>query len=197
MNSLQILHCLRGIENHTTGVYPADRIPKVLTKPIAIVVNTDGHKLPGAHWVAMYVDRSGHGWFFDSYGLPPIVPDHLIRLRRNCRLFEYNATQLQGPNSQCCGHYCVMFLHYMCTGLGLCKFKSEFSSNLELNDKIVYDYYRAYINNNKKNSLFRVIIIPALQLGEITIRKNVFLEIDICIAYSHAVLVAVVCKNIM
>lgn len=150
MNSLQILHCLRGIENHTTGVYPADRIPKVLTKPIAIVVNTDGHKLPGAHWVAMYVDRSGHGWFFDSYGLPPIVPDHLTRLRRNCRLFEYNATQLQGPSSQCCGHYCVMFLHYMCTGLGLRKFKSVFSSNLELNDKIVYDYYRAYINNNKK-----------------------------------------------
>lgn len=151
MNSLQILQSLQNIKNHTVGVYPADRIPKVWTRPTAFVINTDGYKLPGAHWVAMYVDRDGHGWFFDSYGLPPIVPQHLARLRKNCRLFRYNATQFQGPASQCCGQYCVMFLHYMSTGFGIHNFKSVFSDNLQRNDKIVEEYYNAYIDKCNKS----------------------------------------------
>lgn len=133
-------------------MYPADRIPKVWTKPTAIVVNTDGCKLPGSHWIAMYVDRNGRGWFFDSYGLPPIVPQHLTRLRKNCKLFRYSTSQLQGPNSQCCGQYCVMFLHFMSCGLGIHRFRSTFSNDLSRNDKIAYDYYKAYIGNQNKSA---------------------------------------------
>lgn len=44
-----------------------------------------------------------------------------------------------------------MFLHYMSTGLGIHKFRSVFSSDLSSNDKIVYDYYKAYINNRNKS----------------------------------------------
>lgn len=151
MNSLQILHALRDIKNHTVGVYPADRIPKVWAKPTAFVVNTDGHKQPGTHWVAMYVNRDGHGCYFDSYGLPPVIPQHLQRLRRNCKFFRYSAKQLQGPESQLCGHYCVMFLHFMSTGLGIHRFRSAFSNDLSKNDKIVYDYYNEYINNRNRS----------------------------------------------
>lgn len=151
MNSLQILQSLRSIKDHTVGVYPADRIPRVWTYPTAFVVNTDGHKLPGAHWVAMYVDRHGHGWYFDSYGLPPIIPQHLSRLRRNCRLFRWNATRLQGLHSQCCGQYCVMFLHYMATGFGIHQFRDVFSHDLQRNDKIAHEYYNAYIDKCSKS----------------------------------------------
>lgn len=43
-----------------------------------------------------------------------------------------------------------MFLHYMCTGLGINKFRSVFSNDLPRNDKIVYEYYSAFINNRDR-----------------------------------------------
>lgn len=151
MNTEQLLQALRGIKSRTVGVYPADRIPEVWAKPAAIVANTDGHKQPGTHWVAMYVSRDGRGWYFDSYGIPPIIPQHLRRLRQNCKFFHYNAIQLQGPESQTCGHYCVMFLHFMSTGLGIHRFRSAFSTDLTKNDEIVYDYYKGYVNKRYRS----------------------------------------------
>ncbi|XP_043476691.1 uncharacterized protein LOC122507831 [Leptopilina heterotoma] len=95
MNSLQILQCLRLINNHSVGVYPADKIPHFLTRPSAIVINTDDHTKPGTHWVAIHISKDGRGTYFDSYGLPPFVPQHLDCLRRNCAFFRWNTTQYQ------------------------------------------------------------------------------------------------------
>lgn len=48
--------------------------------------------------------------------------------------------QLQSETSSVCGHYCIMFLYYMSSGLGFKKFLDNFSNNLVNNDKIVKDY---------------------------------------------------------
>lgn len=44
-----------------------------------------------------------------------------------------------------------MFLHYMSTGFGIHKFRSAFSNDLSRNDKIVNDYYNAYIKKQNKS----------------------------------------------
>lgn len=81
MNTLEILKYLSEFPSHTSGVFPADQIPREWTKPTAFVRKTDDYTKPTHH--------------FDSYGLIPIIPDHMNRLRKNCKLFRRNNTQLQ------------------------------------------------------------------------------------------------------
>lgn len=108
-----------------------------------MVINTDPHTKPGMHWIAIYVDSSGHGLFFDSYGNPPFVPDHINRLRKNCKTFRWNSLQLQSPLSDVCGQFCIMFLQYMSNGLGFEKFISNFSDDLKKNDAIARNFVRS------------------------------------------------------
>ena len=63
MNSLEILKFLTQIPEHTVGAFPADKIPRLWTKPVALVFNTQGNSLPGQHWVAVYVNRNEQGFF--------------------------------------------------------------------------------------------------------------------------------------
>ena len=140
MDSLQILKILSSIQAHTVGIFPADQIPRMWTKPTAIIVNTDDHTKPGMHWVAFYVDKSSNGLYFDSFGLPPIIADHINRLRKNCKTFRWNAIQLQNDGSDVCGQYCIMFLYYTSHGLCFKKFLDNFSENLVKNDNIVKRY---------------------------------------------------------
>ena len=152
MDSLQILKNLStNIREHTVGVFPADQIPKVWTKPTAFVINTDDHTKAGMHWIAIYVDNSCNAFYFDSFGLPPFIPDHINRLRKNCKRFRWNSVRLQSANSNVCGQYCIMFLHYMSKGLGFHKFLKNFSDNLSQNDDIVrrYVHCKTKINADK------------------------------------------------
>ena len=149
MNTLEILEYLSDIPNHTVGVFAADEIPKKWGKPAAFVFNTDDHTKPGHHWVSVYVDKKNNkGWFFDSYGLPPIVPNHSKCLRKNCKHFEWNTKRLQSDTSEVCGHYCIMFLNYMSEGSNVKKFLENFSDNFIKNDEIV----RNYISRNKRGN---------------------------------------------
>lgn len=152
MNTLEIQQALNFIPQHNTGVYPADKIPKVWPKPAAIVANTDGSNKPGQHWIAMYVDRDGRGWYFDSYGLPPIIPQHLSGLRRNCKFFRCNTKQLQDANSTVCGQYCVVFLHFMSVFASPGRFLALFHTDTLKNDSIVRKYYKSFTNKHYKKS---------------------------------------------
>ena len=92
------------------------------------------------HWVCIYVDKSGDGWYFDSYGLPALIPDHINRIRKNCKRLRWNTVHLQGSTSNVCGQYCIMFLHYMSSGLGVNKFLENFSLYLQKNDEIARNF---------------------------------------------------------
>ena len=56
MNTIQIQEALRLISTVNVGVFSADRIPKIWSKPSAFVLNTKNHDHPGEHWVAVYID---------------------------------------------------------------------------------------------------------------------------------------------
>lgn len=147
MNSLEILRALALIPDHTIGVYPSDMIPETWQIPAALVFNTDNSKKSGTHWVAAYVDRESSGYYFDSYGLKPYIPDHVMRLRKNCKTLRYNDHQLQSVSSDVCGHFCVMFLYYMACGLGFREFLKLFTLDLHKNDLVVEEFVDELVAN--------------------------------------------------
>ena len=137
MDSLQILKIISRFQAHTIGVYPADQIPWVWTKLTAFVINIDDHTRSGMHWVAIYVDKFGNGFYFDSFGLPPLIRAYINRLRKNCKSFRWNVCQLQSDSSDVCDQYCIMFLYFMSKKIGFKKFLAKFSTNLAKNDDIL------------------------------------------------------------
>lgn len=113
MNSLEILQIIANLPCRSMGVFPSDKIPKRWTRPYAMVFNTDGSKKPGSHWVAIYVDDQFRGWYFDSYGIKPYIPEHINRIRKNCKSLRWNVKHLQSYESTVCGRFCVMFSKFL------------------------------------------------------------------------------------
>ena len=130
-------------------MYAADRIPKVISRPCALIINTDNHNLPGKHWCAIFIDRNGLGTFFDSYGLPPLNIHHHNAIRKNSVKYKWNAVCLQQDESRVCGHYCCVFLFHMCLKSSLKTFNDQFSQNKYLNDKKVIKLFKNYTKINK------------------------------------------------
>ena len=145
MNTRELLTALQGLTAATIGVYAADRIPKILTPPTAIVVNTDDHTKPGTHWVAIYIDHARFGTYFDSYGFPPSSKYHVDCIKRNCKNFCWNSRELQSIDSTCCGQYTITFLYYMCRGNSLNKFLQLFTHDTRRNDALAVNLFRRRI----------------------------------------------------
>jgi len=73
MNTTQI-NCALKSNRIFRGVFARDQLENVSLDryPIAFVVNTDKSSGPGEHWVAIFIDQNGRGYYFDSYGRPPL-----------------------------------------------------------------------------------------------------------------------------
>lgn len=121
MNSDEILHYLhRNVygKQHTTGVFACDRIKKPSDKKAcAYILNTDPHYKKGYHWVAVYIDQlKKNGYYFDSYGLPPVRNEFVDFFRENCTNYTYNDVRVQDIKSNACGEFCLYFLIHMSYG---------------------------------------------------------------------------------
>ena len=115
MDTVQIQHDLQD-GNSFLGVYASDLLPLSIVETGTIIVNTDPHTEPGTHWQAIHFQtphRFSSGYFFDSYGRYPHIPEILDFIRRHCTVWQYNKTQLQGPTTTVCGEYCCLFALYM------------------------------------------------------------------------------------
>ena len=66
------------------GVYSSDMIPYFKDLPVNFIVNTDPSYKPGEHWVVISIDKTGHGIYFDSFGLPPMKEDIFNFLEKKC-----------------------------------------------------------------------------------------------------------------
>ena len=53
--------------------------------------------------------KSSGAYYFDSYGIVPLVPAIRQFLRRNCTVWHYKKRQLQGLTSNVCGKYSCLF----------------------------------------------------------------------------------------
>ena len=67
---------------------------------IYTIVNTDPHTERGSHCLDIRITpRSSSAYYFESYGIIPLVPSIQAFLKRNCTTWEYNRRQLQGLSS--------------------------------------------------------------------------------------------------
>lgn len=137
MNSVQIDRVLKRFKvPGYSGVYPCNRIPKSTSGRCAMVINLDNDRKPGSHWVCVFVDDSGRGEYFDTFGRPPSGPIKNY-LMRNCSRWTYNRRQIQSAASSYCGHYCILYCIFRSRGLDLNKFVCMFSKNdTGLNDML-------------------------------------------------------------
>jgi len=113
MNSLEINKILKSdiyAKYIFKGVFPSDRLPKKVKYPSAYVINTDPHTKPGEHWVHVYFANKKFAYYFDSFGLPPKVPNILKFLINNAEASYFNSVTLQHNFSTVCGHYCCVVL---------------------------------------------------------------------------------------
>ena len=88
-------------------------------RPILFVVNTDRARGPGEHWVCIYLNPTGVGEYFDSYGFPPRHREIKTFLQNNSQRYIYNNLVLQEPFSQTCGYYCVYYAKQKAKGYSL------------------------------------------------------------------------------
>jgi hypothetical protein len=117
----------RYIKKHFKGVFSADTLPKVGEKPFSLIVNTHCSSQPGEHWVAMFRPKTGPLEYFDSFGRPPYVHEHIVFIQKNSFSFIYNETSLQSRESSMCGHYCLLYLQHRSSNKSMKNFVSDFN----------------------------------------------------------------------
>lgn len=94
---------------HTVGVYSAENLPAKINRPAAIIVHSENSNKDIGHWLAIYLTKKT-AFYFDSYGLPPFVENHINFMKRNANKIHFNRQCYQAPASTVCGGYCLVFL---------------------------------------------------------------------------------------
>ena len=118
------------------GVFSSDTLPM---SPHLLVCNTDPAQKPGEHWIAIYVDKNGHGEYFDSFGRPPNKHfEHYMNSK--CSRWSCNKKQLQSRISSFCGYYCCLYVVLRCKGLDMSKIIGMFTNDTGYNDWLVHRF---------------------------------------------------------
>lgn len=136
MNTAQIKQHLKGYKGFI-GVFPSDRLPH-LKGGQAMIVNTDPHDEPGQHWVAFYMSEDLTLEYFDSFGMPPLVPDFRKYINRGAHVkFSYSTVQLQHDNSETCGKHCITFVKHRLSSISFFELLAHFTRSHRDNDRQV------------------------------------------------------------
>lgn len=146
MNSSEIYFILKSLtktKDVFLGVYACDTLPKVITKrPAILICNTQPIKMPGEHWIAMYISKKKHGQYFDSFGLPPNNKKIIGFLKKHCVKYDYNKQMIQSLFSNYCGQFCIMYTYYKALSKSLKSFIKIFNlKKLSKNNQIVFNFF--------------------------------------------------------
>ena len=148
MNTLELEEILRRTLTRCNfiGVFACDQLPakSAISRPTALVVNTDPSHKPGSHWLAVYIDTHNTATFFDSFGNPPerFAKTIFEFLRENCVDIQYRSRQLQSLCSAVCGQHCVFFLTHMNKCADYAKLFAKFKDDTHKNDIMVCRYVK-------------------------------------------------------
>ena len=127
------------------GVFPCDLLPYDEKLPLNIIVNTDPSHLPGQHWVCISIEKNGFGQYFDSFGIEPFKEEIIDFLDKKCtKGWRHNKVAPQNITSITCGHYCVLYIIFMCQNLTNEDFVQRFSSITLDNDRRMLSIFRNF-----------------------------------------------------
>ena len=85
MDTWQILCTLRAVTSFL-DIFPSDLLPssRSILKPRTLIVNADPNTEGGSHWLAIRITPlSSSAYYFDTYGIVPLVPSIQAFLNRN------------------------------------------------------------------------------------------------------------------
>lgn len=152
LSTVDIYNYLKHFQkkNIFKGVFACDDLPNNISLPAAFVVNLSSKKERGSHWIGIYIDKFGTGYYFDSFALP--VNNRFIScfLKMHTKNVIINKTQIQHVSSNKCGKYCCMFIISKLFEEKHRFLLNRFSKNLKLND-IVVDHL--YTNLKNRSSI--------------------------------------------
>ena len=137
-------------DRQTTGDGPAHQINisqcrtqrRTAYEDTAFVCNTDDGDEPGEHWIALYLDADGRGYYFCSYGLPPRHAAFRTFMNEHCSEWTHNSKRLRSPLSNVCGQYCIAYVLLFCNGFPMRTFINIFGTDLVANDSRVFDWLK-------------------------------------------------------
>lgn len=95
--------------------FPADRLPRLASIrhfPTSLVINLDPARKEGSHWVAVVLINRRTALYWDSLALP--TKGKIAEFLHQFGSLERNKRPYQNPFSDCCGHFCIAFIHYVC-----------------------------------------------------------------------------------
>ena len=120
-----------------SGIYSIDKLPFAVPHyPFFMIINTQAHNLPGAHWVTVFIDKDRRGEIFDSLALPP--QQLLMRwMNQFTRSMTRNRLTYQHPLSDTCGAFALYFVFHRLKG------PVTFSNAFYVNDNIVRTFYHS------------------------------------------------------
>ena len=91
-------------------ILPIRHVTASVTRLGTVIINADPHTEKGSQWLAVHLrPRSSSAYYFDSYGIVPLVPAIQAFIRRNCITWAHNRRQLQSLTSKNCRKYCCLF----------------------------------------------------------------------------------------
>lgn len=143
LTTSQIANLLEGVPCFN-GVYALDKLPRLITKPSAVIINLDESYKPGSHWVAVYFDKNKVAHYFDSFGRQP-QGNILTFIEANSDYYYYNIIKYQGNLSIACGYFCILFV--LSTNNLSSFYKLLRKCKHESNEKILFAQLKKYLIN--------------------------------------------------
>lgn len=135
------------VNKNFLGVFAKDKIPQnLLKKPYSLIVNTHSSHQPGEHWLAVHVDESGRGFFFDSYGSSPQQWDEIFKTIDNtAEKWFFHTKRIQSYFTTVCGQYCCFFLIHISRGFTFDRIIHHLDSHTDRydNDLAVFRYIKS------------------------------------------------------
>jgi hypothetical protein len=95
------------------------------------IINLNNSTEPGSHWVALIKSKNDLLYYWDSYGMPPLI--EILKINKN-KIF-YNKYNIQDIKDENCGYYCIWFIYHMKL------YNNDYKKCLKI-----------FVNNNKNNS---------------------------------------------
>ena len=151
MNGYELECAIRSnpcIRRRVKGVFAKNNLPKdILHYPSAYIVNNHTSDRPGEHWIAIVLENKSNGFFFDSFGKPPEFYGEELKHFLNCNVSKYECfnIQVQPKSSSRCGYFVLTFLMLkLCYKYSLNCIVKMFDSNLNVNDRIVFNFVNTF-----------------------------------------------------
>ena len=110
----ELINKCKHLKFKFSGVYAADNFPLALGRNTFIIVNSDKAEEPGTHWL-LYCNREDVFAFADPLGLPLTYYKEIDKRLKVTKftVIELVKHQLQKPDSNLCGLYCIYIAHYV------------------------------------------------------------------------------------